>query len=219
MRSGYGISVKRKNRIMSENGEPVTICNGFFRLYPNGVIIIKCIELIPERDYYNGHEHNRRLYKRKGKRGWQMNILKAEKSDLAEILQVQKAAFRKEAEEFNDFNIEPMTQTVSILEEEYKTYTFLKVLNEKGQIIASIRGHIEDGTSYIGKTFVHPDYQGKGIGTQMIQVLEQMNEAPRYEINASIRCPQNIRLYERLGYVRFKKIRTENNGFVYLEKL
>lgn len=153
-----------------------------------------------------------------GKEHRRMEILQAEKKDLEEILQVQYAAFRKEAEDFNDFEIEPMTQTVAVLEEEYETYTFLKVLNNEGKIIASIRGHIENGTSYIGKTFVHPDYQGKGIGTKMIHTLEQMNTAPRYEINASIRCPQNIRLYEKLGYVRFKETRTENNGFVYLEK-
>lgn len=147
-----------------------------------------------------------------------MEILRAEENDLAEILQVQYAAFTKEAEEFNDFEIEPMRQTTADLKAEYKTWTFLKVLNDEGRIIASTRGHTENGTSYIGKTFVHPDYQGRGIGTQMILALERINIAPRYEINASIRCPQNIRLYERLGYVRFKETRTENNGFVYLEK-
>ena len=47
-----------------------------------------------------------------------MEILKADKKDLEEILQVQYAAFRKEAEDFNDFEIEPMTQTVAILEKE-----------------------------------------------------------------------------------------------------
>lgn len=52
-----------------------------------------------------------------------MDILKAEKMDLEEILKVQRAAFKREAEEFNDFNIEPMTQTVDILEKEYQTYT------------------------------------------------------------------------------------------------
>lgn len=52
-----------------------------------------------------------------------MDILKAEKIDLEEILKVQHAAFKREAEEFNDFNIEPMTQTIDILEKEYQTYT------------------------------------------------------------------------------------------------
>lgn len=147
-----------------------------------------------------------------------MEILKAEEKDLEEILQVQYLAFTREAETFNDFNIEPMTQTIAALKEEYEKYTFLKVVDVTGKIVGSIRGYIENDTSYIGKTLVHPEYQGQGIGTKMIRTLEEINRALRYEINASIRCPENIRLYERLGYVKFKEIRTENNGFVYLEK-
>ncbi len=34
---------------------------------------------------------------------------------------------------------------MKVLEAEHKTYTFLKVMNDEGQIIASIRGRIEDG--------------------------------------------------------------------------
>lgn len=147
-----------------------------------------------------------------------MLIEKADKKDLPKILEIQYMAFRKEAEEFNDFEIEPLKQTVEALEEEFQKFTFLKAVDENGNIIGSTRGYIENKTSYVGKTFVHPDFQGKGIGTQLIGTLESINKAPRYEINASIRCPQNISLYERLGFVRFREIMTENNGFVYLEK-
>lgn len=111
-----------------------------------------------------------------------------------------------------------MQQAIEDLEKEFQSFTYLKAIDDNGLIIGSTRGHIEGNTSYIGKTFVYPDYQGKGIGTKMIRMLEEINKAPRYEINASIRCPQNIRLYVRLGYVRFKETKTENNGFVYLEK-
>ena len=38
---------------------------------------------------------------------------------------------------------------MKILEAEYKTYTFLKVMNDEGQIIASIRGRIEDGNRHV----------------------------------------------------------------------
>ena len=57
-----------------------------------------------------------------------MEILKAEEKDLEEILQVQYLTFNREAEAFNDFNIEPMAQTIDALKEEYKKYIFLKVV-------------------------------------------------------------------------------------------
>ncbi len=104
-----------------------------------------------------------------------MDIKKAEEKDLEEILKVQYVAFRREAEEFQDFNIESMTQTTDILKKEYQTDIFLKAVNDEGEIIGSIRGYIENGTSYIGKTFVHSDYQGKGIGIRLIRTLEKMN--------------------------------------------
>ena len=148
-----------------------------------------------------------------------MVIELAQYEDLEKILEIQYLAFQAEAEEYNDFEIDPLQQTLHDLEEEFQKhkYLFLKAV-ENGRIIGSIRGHIKGNTSYIGLTVVHPDFQGKGIGTKLIQTLESINMAPRYEINASIRCPQNIRLYERLGFKRFKETQTENNGFVFLEK-
>ena len=95
---------------------------------------------------------------------------------------------------------------------------FIKAINNEGIIIGSARGYIKDGTSYVSTVIVHPDWQGQGIGTQLIRTIEQLFPAPRYEINASIRCPQNIKLYERLGYTRFRETHEDNNGFVYLEK-
>ncbi|MCD7917258.1 MAG: GNAT family N-acetyltransferase [Clostridiales bacterium] len=147
-----------------------------------------------------------------------MDILPADEKDLQEILALQRLAFAQEAEEFNNYGIDPMVQTLAELEAQFQTDLFLKVLDSDGAIIASTRGHIENGTSYIGRTFVRPDYQGMGIGTALIRELENRNCADRYEINSSIQCPQNIRLYEHLGYMRFKVIMEENNGFVYLQK-
>jgi len=147
-----------------------------------------------------------------------MIIEKAGWNDLETILDIQHLAFKREAEEYNDFLIEPLTQLLEDVQKEFEYMIFLKAIDENGKIIGFTRGYIEGGTSYVRTTSVHPDYQGKGIGSKLMQELEEVNQAPRYEISASIRCPQNIRLYERLGFVRFKEIKTENNGFVYLEK-
>lgn len=145
-------------------------------------------------------------------------IKHAKKEDLPIILELQYSAFQKEATEYHDFEIEPLQQTISEIEDEFEKFTFLKAVDESGRIIGSTRGYVKNGTSYIGKTFVHPDFQSRGIGSELIAALESLNPAPRFEISSSIRCPQNIRLYEHLGFTKFKEIKTENKGFVYLEK-
>ena len=147
-----------------------------------------------------------------------VTITRAGMKSLPRILEIQKLAFRQEAEDFDDYKMEPMQQTLEDLQAEYKTFTYLIALNEAGNIIGSTRGFIRSGTSYIGKTFVHPYYQGRGIGTRLIAELERINAAPRYEINASKRVPRNIILYEHLGYQQFKETISGNNAFVYLEK-
>ena len=61
---------------------------------------------------------------------------------------------------------------IEIAEKEVQTFTLLKAVDENGNIVGFSRGYIQEGTSYIGKTFVHIDYQGKGIGSQLITKLD-----------------------------------------------
>ena len=55
-----------------------------------------------------------------------IKISEATVSDSTEILKLQRAAFISEAELYNDFNLEPLTQTLNSLEEDFKNYLFLK---------------------------------------------------------------------------------------------
>ncbi|HAN21590.1 MAG: hypothetical protein A2Y15_05995 [Clostridiales bacterium GWF2_36_10] len=147
-----------------------------------------------------------------------MVIITANYDDLQSILDLQYLAFQREAEEFNDFSIQPLNQTIDEIKNEFEKFKFMKAIDDDGRIIGSVRGYVNDGTSYICTLIVHPDFQGKGIGTQLISAIESINQAPRYEIHSSIRCPQNIKLYEHLKFIKFRETQTSNNGFVYLEK-
>jgi len=75
-----------------------------------------------------------------------MIIEKISREDLPMILQLQHLAFAGEAEEFNDFEIGPLKQTVNDLDEEFRVRVFLKAIDEDGSIIGSTRGYIENGT-------------------------------------------------------------------------
>lgn len=148
-----------------------------------------------------------------------MKIEKAEIKDLQKILDLQYLAYQSEAKLFNNRDIPPLKQTLEDVLAEYQKGMILKTLDEEGKIIGSVRGYLEDGTVYIGKLMVHPQHQGKGIGTKLLLSIEKEFPGYRYELFTSTKSKKNIELYEKLGYEVFseKKI-TEELRFVYLEK-
>lgn len=149
-----------------------------------------------------------------------MEIKRAEKADLKEILALQYLAYQSEAKLFSNPDIPPLRQTLDDVLEEYRNGVILKVTDSDNKIIGSVRGYSSDGTAYIGKLIVHPQKQGQGIGTALLQAIEMKYPGQRYELFTSSRSHGNIRLYERLGYRIFdEKKLTEELKFIYLEKL
>lgn len=148
-----------------------------------------------------------------------MNIKKAEKEDLQEILDLQYMAYQSEAKLFNTIDIPPLKQTLHDVEDEYQKGIILKALDENDIIIGSVRAYSDKGTAYIGKLMVHPLKQHQGIGTKLLLEIEKEYPGQRYELFTSTKSQKNIVLYERLGYRSFaEKQITKELRFVYLEK-
>lgn len=148
-----------------------------------------------------------------------MLIQKAELCDLKHILDLQYIAYQSEAILLNNFNIPPLKQTIEELEYEFQSGILLKAMNDDGQIVGSIRGKVEGLSLLVGKLFVSPKYQGKGIGSKLLKEIEHECPQPRYELFTSNKSLMNIRLYERMGYVIFKeKAISTDLCMVYLEK-
>lgn len=148
-----------------------------------------------------------------------MNIKKAEKEDLQEILDLQYMAYQSEARLFNNPDIPPLKQTLADVENEYQKGVILKALDENDIIIGSVRAYSDNGTAYIGKLMVHPQKQHQGIGTKLLLEIEKEYPGQRYELFTSTKSQKNIALYERLGYRSFAQKQITNElRFVYLEK-
>ncbi len=148
------------------------------------------------------------------------DVVRAEKEDLKEILDLQYLAYQSEAALFGNKDIPPLKETLSELEEEFSHGVVLKMVSEDGRIIGSVRSCAKDKTAYIGKLMVHPDFRGKGYGRKLLREIERYYVDTRYELFTSTRSVDNIRLYEKLGYKIFdeKKI-TDELVFVYMEKM
>jgi len=148
-----------------------------------------------------------------------MTIIKAEQQDLQEILNLQYLAYQSEAKIVNNPFIQPLTQTLQEVQQEYKEGFFIKAVNEDGKIIGSVRAYSKNGTLYIEKLIVRPDFQGQGIGTKLLLEMECKYPHQRYELFTSSKSIRNIKLYERLGYLIFKEQSVSDElSFVYLQK-
>jgi GNAT superfamily N-acetyltransferase len=148
-----------------------------------------------------------------------MKILKAQYSDLQNILELQFLAYQSEAELLNNYEIPPLKQTISEIQNEYINGVILKAVDDCGNIIGSVRAHRDSETAYIGKLIVHPEHQKKGIGTALLREIETFCPATRYELFTSDKSLDNIRLYEKAGYRCFKEqVMTPTLRLIYLEK-
>ena len=146
-------------------------------------------------------------------------IKNAERADLPEILQLQYLAYQSEADLFGSRDIPPLKQTLDEVIEEFNSGIILKMIDDKNNIIGSVRAKEIDGTVYTGKLMVHPDHQHKGYGTMLLSEIEKCFPDKRYELFTSTRSIGNIRLYQKLGYKIFaRKAVNDELEFVYLEK-
>lgn len=149
-----------------------------------------------------------------------MEILRAESKDLQQLLTLQYMAYQYQAELNNDFSIPPLTETLEDVQRDCLSVIILKAVTEDGTIVGSVRGRIDGDTCHVGRLFVHPDYQGHGLGTRLLSAIEAACPKSRYELFTSNKSIDNIRMYERVGYITFKEIDTPADyKLVYMEKL
>lgn len=148
-----------------------------------------------------------------------MTIHKAEKKDLPEILNLQYLAYQSKAQVLDNPNIPPLKQTLEEVEREFSAGILLKMVDEKDVIVGSVRAYAKGDTLYIGKLIVHPDWQGQGLGTKLLQAIERVCPCKRCELFTSSKSARNIKLYERAGYQAFAEKSMSNDlKLIYLAK-
>jgi len=152
-------------------------------------------------------------------RGLDILVERATASDAEEILALQKLAYRSEAEIYDDYKIPPLVQTLESIEKDFESQRFLKALMN-GRIIGSVRAYSKEGTCYIGRLIVHPDFQNRGLGTKLMNEIERIfRTCKRFELFTGVRSEKNLYLYQKLGYKIFKTANiTDQTTIVFLEK-
>ncbi|MCR5236671.1 MAG: GNAT family N-acetyltransferase [Lachnospiraceae bacterium] len=130
-------------------------------------------------------------------------IVKADRADLDEILSLQYLTYQSEAALFGNTEIPTLKQTIDEMADEYEQGLILKLTDEDGNIIGSVRAKEAEGTVYIGKLMVHPDHRCKAYGSKLLAEIEHCFPGKRYELFTSTRSEDNIRQYQKNGYREF----------------
>jgi len=131
--------------------------------------------------------------------------------DVPEILELQYKAFRPVAESLNWPDAPNLTETVEHARGEFPKYTTLKMLSDDEKIIGSVRGRVEDGSLYIGRLMVLPEFQKNGYGRILLREIQSMLPHDRAWLDTSGDVPQTVSFYEREGFRTFHTEHFENN--------
>jgi ribosomal protein S18 acetylase RimI-like enzyme len=146
-------------------------------------------------------------------------ILSATVEDAPAILALQKLAYQSEAQLYNDWTIPPLTQTLESLTLEFNDFVVLKAM-EGDRLAGSVRATARGDVCEIGRLVVHPELQGRGIGSSLLREIEaRFDQVARYELFTGGRSEGNIRLYRRHGYaITRTQIVSSVLSLVFLEK-
>jgi len=154
------------------------------------------------------------------RKGFQpMIIIHAQVDDAKEVLNLQKLAYQSEAQIYNDYTIPPLTQTLEEIRTDFDHQVLLKALI-KGKIIGSVRAFLKEGTCFIGRLIVHPDFQNRGVGAKLMNEIEKcFTQAKRVELFTGHKSEKNISLYQKLGYQTFRtQTITKDLDLLFMEK-
>ncbi len=141
--------------------------------------------------------------------------------DFNEILSLQKLCFQREVERSGNPNISPMIQTAEELSEDYynaRSPLFLLKLVEDKRIVGSVRARQVQDATWIGRLFVHPDYQRRGYGRKLMEGIEKCFHHTRYELFTGKNSEDNIHFYRNLGYRICGEMEADGVSLVRLEK-
>lgn len=148
-----------------------------------------------------------------------ITISAATTADAIQILALQKRAYESEARLYNDWTIPPLMQPLESLVGEIQSITVIKAM-EGQTIVGSVRASLSSQTCFIGRLIVEPVRQGQGIGSMLLQAIEQaFSQATIFELFTGSKSEGNIRLYRRYGYeVTGTKVLSEQVTFVVMRK-
>ncbi|MCC8088355.1 MAG: GNAT family N-acetyltransferase [Rikenellaceae bacterium] len=148
-----------------------------------------------------------------------MNIKYACVEDAAAIHELRKKSFGIVAHEIGRYDLPLLIQTVDDVEAEFSTNTVFKYVAD-GRIAGSVTGAYRGRyTCYVGRLAVDPEYQGRGIGSLLMEAVEEkFSTCIRFDLFTSAETPYTVKMYEKLGYTIMSRSELQDIPVVNMSK-
>ena len=148
-----------------------------------------------------------------------MRIELATIQDVPELQELQHKAFGPQCIELGWEDAPPMTELLEHAYEDFAQCTTLKVLDDEERIIGSIRGNVKDGSLYMGRLMVLPEYLQQGIGKQLFREIQRLLPHNRAWLCTCKQVQAPYEFYLREGFRPYKdEIVGPGLTWVYMEK-
>ena len=153
-----------------------------------------------------------------------LQLKKATLKDAEELFNLQVKTFMPLLEKYQDYETSPANETLekTISRINYKLGDYYKIIFNN-MLAGAIRiVWWEDTTRYrLGSIFIAPEFQGKGIAQQVINMVEKLYpQAATWELDTILQEKKNCYLYKKMGYCQGeeRKIINDNMTIVFYKK-
>lgn len=142
-------------------------------------------------------------------------LVKATKSDMKEIWEMQVEAFKSLLEKYQDYDMSPATESYENVLNKYKqpwtSYFFIIRNNEKVGVVRVIDK--KDGSrKRIAPIWIMPAFRNQGLAQLAMREVEKLYDSPHWQLDTILQEQGNIYLYEKLGYKRTGEIENIKDG-------
>lgn len=145
-----------------------------------------------------------------------MKITQAERKDASQLYALQLLCFESEAEMIGSRDIPALQETPQEHQKDFENWTVLKLEDDFGKIIGSIRYRKNGEIVEVGRLMIHPSYRRQGLAKRLLHEVDTMCPNQRKELYTCTKSKSNIDLYRKMGYTAYKT-HTEIDGLTFVD--
>jgi RimJ/RimL family protein N-acetyltransferase len=151
----------------------------------------------------------------------EVSIKKTKLDEIEDLLAIQKEVFAEDYVLYNDHDSTPVNETTEKLIENIERFFHFTIWVDNDIIGAIDIRPLDDKRLRLSKLFLRTEYQNKGLGSKIIQLME--SEFPLIK-DWSLYTPylnkRNHHFYEKLGYIKIGEVQvTEKLQLFKYEKI